>query len=49
MAVVYRQFSLCSLGCGWLGHAALRLKLERWYIGTAVPEDGVGGLPGVVV
>jgi hypothetical protein len=47
-AVVYGQFSLCSLGCGWLGHAALRLGLERWYVGTAVSKDGVGGLPGVV-
>jgi hypothetical protein len=46
--VVYEQFSLCSLGCGWLGRAALRLKLERWYVGTAVSEGGVGGLPGVV-
>jgi hypothetical protein len=26
----------------------LRLGLERWYVGTAVLEDGVGGLPGVV-
>jgi hypothetical protein len=33
----------CSLGCRWLGRAALRLELERWYVGTAVPEDGVGG------
>jgi hypothetical protein len=49
MAVVYEQFSLCSLGCGWLGRTALRLELERWYVGTAVPKDGVGGLPGVVV
>jgi hypothetical protein len=47
-AVVYGQFSLCSLGCGWLGRAALRLGIERWYVGMAVPEDGVGGLPGVV-
>jgi hypothetical protein len=47
-AVVYEQFSLCSLGCGWLGRAALWLELEWWYVGTAVPEGGVGGLPGVV-
>jgi hypothetical protein len=46
--VVYEQFALCSLGYGWLGRAALRLVLERWYVGTAVPEGGVGGLPGVV-
>jgi hypothetical protein len=46
--VVYEQFALCSLGCGWLGRAALRLKLERSYVETAVPEGGVGGLPGVV-
>jgi hypothetical protein len=46
--MVYGQFSLCSLGCGWLGHATLRLGLERWNVGTAVPKDGVGGLPGVV-
>jgi hypothetical protein len=46
--VVYEQFALSSLGCGWLGRAALRLELERWYVGTAVPEGGVGGLPGVV-
>jgi hypothetical protein len=46
--VVYEQFALCSLGYGWLGRAALRLVLERWYVGMAVPEGGVGGLPGVV-
>jgi hypothetical protein len=46
--VVYEHFSLCSLGYGWLRRAALQLDLERWYVGTAVPEDGVGGLPGVV-
>jgi hypothetical protein len=46
--VVYEQFALCSLGCGWLGRAALWLVFERWYVGTAVPEGGVGGLLGVV-
>jgi hypothetical protein len=46
--VVYERFSLFGLGLGCLGRAALRLELERWYVGTAVPEDGVGGLPGVV-
>jgi hypothetical protein len=49
MAVVYEKFSLSSLGCGWLSRAELRLELEGWYVGTAVLEDGVGGLPGVVV
>jgi hypothetical protein len=48
MAMVYEWFSLCNLGYGWLGRAALRLKLERWYVGAAVLEGGVGGLPGVV-
>jgi hypothetical protein len=47
-AAVYEKFSLCSLGCGWLVRAALWLELERWYVGMAVPEGGVGGLPGVV-
>jgi hypothetical protein len=36
------------LGCRWLGRAALRLEFERWYVGMAVPEGGVGGLLGVV-
>jgi hypothetical protein len=26
----------------------LRLEFERWYVGMAVPEGGVGGLLGVV-
>jgi hypothetical protein len=39
---------LCSLGCGWLDRAALRLELKRWYVGTAILEGGVGDLPGVV-
>jgi hypothetical protein len=26
----------------------LWLEFERWYVGTAVPEGGVGGLSGVV-
>jgi hypothetical protein len=46
-AVVYEQFALCSLGCGWLGRAVLQLELEleRWCVGTAVPEGGIG-VPG---
>jgi hypothetical protein len=35
------MFALCSLGCGWLCCAVLRLEPERWYIGTAVPEGGL--------
>jgi hypothetical protein len=46
-AVVYEQFVLHSLGCGWLHHEAPRLERERWYVGTSVPEGGVGGLMGV--
>jgi hypothetical protein len=42
--VVYEQFAMCSLGCGWLGCAALRLELERWYVGTTVPEGGAFGV-----
>jgi hypothetical protein len=42
--MVYEWLSLCSLGCGWLGRAALWLELERWYVGTAVPEGGAGGV-----
>jgi hypothetical protein len=41
-AVVCEQLSLCSLGSGWLGRAVLQLEPERWYVRTAVPEDGVG-------
>jgi hypothetical protein len=26
----------------------LRLELKQWYVGMAVPADGVGGLLGVV-
>jgi hypothetical protein len=46
--VIYEQFALCSLGCKQLGCAALWLEFERWYVGTAVPEGGVGDLPAVV-
>jgi hypothetical protein len=46
-AVVYEQFALCSLGCGWLRCVAPQLERERWYAGTAVPKGGVGGLLGV--
>jgi hypothetical protein len=46
-AVVCEQFALCSLGCGWLGRAAPLLERERWYVGTAILEGGVGGLLGV--
>jgi hypothetical protein len=35
------SFSLCSLGCGWLGRAALWLVCGRWYVGMAVPEGGL--------
>jgi hypothetical protein len=48
VAVVYEQFALCSLGCALLGCAALWLEFEKWYVGAAVPEGGVGGLPSVV-
>jgi hypothetical protein len=33
-----------SLGCGRPGRAASQLDRERWYVGMAVPEGGVGGL-----
>jgi hypothetical protein len=46
VAVVYEWFALCSLGCGVLSRAALWLMCERWYVGMAVPEGGVGGLLG---
>jgi hypothetical protein len=46
--VVYEHFAGSSLGCGRLGCAALWLEFERWYVGTAVPEGGVGGQLGVV-
>ena len=46
-AVVCERFTLCSLGCGWLCRAASWLECERWYVGMAVPEGGVGGLLGV--
>jgi hypothetical protein len=36
--------SLCSLGCGWLCRAALRLEREQWHVRTVVPKGGVGGL-----
>jgi hypothetical protein len=40
-------FVLHSLYC--VVHAHLvRTYHERWYVGTAVPKGGVGGLPGVV-
>jgi hypothetical protein len=46
--VVYEQFALSSLGCGLLGCAALWLDFKRWYVGIAVLEGGVGGLPGAI-
>lgn len=30
-----RAASLCSLGYGWSGHAALHLRSERLYVGAA--------------
>jgi hypothetical protein len=40
---------LCAvLDCGWLCRAASWLECERWYVGMAVPEGGIGGLLGVV-
>lgn len=41
------SFSLCSMGCGRLGRAASWLERERWHVGKAVSEGGVGGLLGV--
>jgi hypothetical protein len=35
------------LGSGCLGHLEFRLACERWQVGTAVPDGGVGGLLGV--
>jgi hypothetical protein len=46
-AVVCERFALCSLGCGWLSRAAPWLECERWHVGMAVPEGGVGGPFGV--
>jgi hypothetical protein len=46
-AMVCERSSLCSLDCGRLSRAALWLECERWYVGMAVPEGGVGGLLGV--
>jgi hypothetical protein len=43
-AVVCERFALCCLGCGWLSCAVSWLECERWYVGMAVPEGGVGGL-----
>jgi hypothetical protein len=40
--MVYEQFSLCSLGCGWLDRAALWHEGEQWYVGMAVPKGGLG-------
>jgi hypothetical protein len=45
--VVCERFAWSSFGCGWLWRAALWLVCERWYIGTAVPKGGVGGMLGV--
>jgi hypothetical protein len=47
-AGVCERLAPCSLGYGRLGRAASWLEHERWYVGTAVPEGGVGGLLGVV-
>ena len=47
-AVVCERFAPCSLGCGWPCRAASWLECERWYVGMAVPEGGVGGPLGVV-
>ena len=46
-AVVCERFTLSSLGCGWPSRAASWLECERWYVGMAVLEGGVGGLLGV--
>jgi hypothetical protein len=46
-AVVYERFALCSLGCGWLSRAVPWLECERWRVGMAVPEGGVGSPFGV--
>jgi hypothetical protein len=40
------QLARCNLGYGWLSRAALWLECERWYVGTTVPEGGVGGVGG---
>jgi hypothetical protein len=45
--MVCEQFALCSLGCGWLSRAEFGLGYELWQVGSAVPDDGVGGLFGV--
>ena len=37
-----RAVILCSSGYRQLGRAALQLKVERWYVGVAAPEGGVG-------
>jgi hypothetical protein len=46
-AEVCEQLALCSSGCGWLCCAASWLECERWYVGMAVPDSGVGGPLGV--
>ena len=46
--VICERFALCSLGYGWPSRAASWLECERWYVGMAVPEGGVGGPLGVV-
>jgi hypothetical protein len=43
-AVVCKQFSICSLGCGWLNRAASRLECEQWYVRMAILEGSVGNL-----
>lgn len=39
-----RAIVLFSAGCEQSSRAALQLDDEWWYVGTAVPEGGVGGL-----
>lgn len=39
-----RAIILYSLGYGLSVHAALQLEVERWYVGVATSEGGVGGL-----
>jgi hypothetical protein len=45
--VVCERSTLCSLGSKWLSCAASWLECERWYVGMAVLEAGVGGPLGV--
>lgn len=37
-----RAVVLSSVGCGLLYRAALLLEGERWHVGAAAPEGGVG-------